>query len=275
MKCQGFLSHDHRVHRFIKPESDLLPVASLCRNLETAQCWCFQANEGNGVKGRKKRTVCWFLLFFTPLIRPPLPANLFHTTLCKFGLGVFLSSTRSLTALRRFVHNYGMFLAEFQRNLTPEAWALMESNDAEALWMIPENVLPFSSRPINLEPRPCTTRWTLCGARPWPTTASLTKTWSEKRSGTHWSAALALASSSSRKPSDQLWNNHADVCRRLLNKTFVEVCCLTLTPERRTLQVHECCCRTVLHNGSITQQAFFYFYQIVNSDVEVGYIIDV
>lgn len=253
MKHQGLLSHDHRVHRFIKPESDLLPVASLCR--KTAQCWCFQANEGNGVKVRTKQTVCWFVLFFMPLICPLLPANLFHTTLCKFGLGVFLSSTRSLTAFHRFVHNYGMFLAEFQRNLTPEAWALMESNDAKARWMIPENVLRFSSRPINLEPRPCTTRWTLCGARPWPTTASPTKTWSEKHSGTLWSAAFV----SSGKPSDQLWNNHTGVCRRLQNKTFVEVCCLTQAPQRRTLQVHGCCCRTVLHNGSVTQQAFFIF----------------
>lgn len=235
MKRQGFLSHDQRVHRFIEPESDLLPVASSCRNLKTSQCWCFQANEGDGVKVRTKRTVCLFLLFFTPLIHPPRPANLFHTTLCKFGLGVFLSSTGSLTASHRFVHNYGMFLAEFQRNLTPEAWALMESNDAEARWTIPENVLRFSSRPINLEPRPCTTRWTPCGVRPWPTTASPTKTWSEKHSGTHWSAPLALASS--RQPR----NNHTDVCRRLQNKTFVEVCCLTPAPERRTLQVHGCC----------------------------------
>lgn len=84
------------------------------------------------MKVRTKRTVCWFPLFFTPLIRPPLPANFLHTTLCKFGLGVFLSSARPLTAFHRFVHNYGMFLAEFQRNLTPEARALMESNDAEA-----------------------------------------------------------------------------------------------------------------------------------------------
>lgn len=245
MKRQGFLTHDQRVHRLIKPGSDLLPVASLCRNLKTAQCWCFQANEGNGVKVRKNRTVCWFVLFFTPLIRRPLPANLFHTTLCKFGLGVFLPSTRWLTAFHRFVLNYGLFLAEFQRNLTPEAWTLMESNDAEARWMIPENVLRFSSRPINLEPRPCTTRSTLCGARPWPTTASPTKTWSEKRSGTHWSAALALKKASSRKPSDQLWNNHTDFCHHLQNKTSVEVCCLTPAPERRTLQVHGCCCYTM------------------------------
>lgn len=57
---------------------------------------------------------------------------------------------------------------------------------SQSKWTLLSNgqLLNFSFRPINSEPRHCTTHSTLSGVRPWPTTASQMKIWSEKHSGT-------------------------------------------------------------------------------------------
>lgn len=93
---------------------------------------------------------------------------------------------------RGFVHFQGCLYnsGSMSMKLTPEGWALWSCRRKHVVspsWcsiLFNSHLFHLSFRPINLEPRPCTTHSTLSGARPWPTMESLTRIWSAKHSGT-------------------------------------------------------------------------------------------